>query len=131
MTSVLNVDSIADKAGTGAVTLNKASAAKALFNVTDNDTLVSGGLNVSSLNDRTTGRMTISLTNNMSNTTTMSCAGDASETSSANGATNSNRQANVIRGDNSGEVFVATTVQTSAALDDTQISNGIVHGDLA
>ena len=40
-------------------------------------------------------------------------------------------KANVIRGDDAGEVFVATTVQTTAALDDTQISNGIVHGDLA
>ena len=89
--STLKADTIQNTSG-GAVTLTKASAAKALFNVTDNDTLVSGGLNVSSLNDRATGRMTISLTNNMSNTTNMSCAGDASETSSANGATNSNRQ---------------------------------------
>ncbi|MGB1743208.1 MAG: hypothetical protein ACPHHR_10225 [Cycloclasticus sp.] len=131
MTSILNVDTIADKAGTGAVTLNKASAAKALFNVTTNSTLVSGGLNVSSLNDRATGRMTMSLTNNMSNTTNMSCCGDASETSSNNGATNSNRVCNVIRGDNAGEVFVATTVMNTGALEDTDISNGIVHGDLA
>ena len=129
--STLKADTIVASDGTSPVTLTKQSAAKAVFNVTDNDTLVSGGLNVSSLNDRTTGRMTISLTNNMSSTTNMSCAGDASETSSANGATNSNRQANVIRGDTSGEVFVATTVQTTAALDDTQISNGIVQGDLA
>tara|TARA_R100001509_G_scaffold132355_1_gene85815 strand:- start:13829 stop:14251 length:423 start_codon:yes stop_codon:yes gene_type:complete len=105
--------------------------AKALFNVTNNSTLVSGGLNVSSLNDRANGRMTISLTNNMSNTTTMSCVGDCSETSSANGATNSNRNCNVIRGDNAGEVFVATTEQNTGSLDDTAISNGIVMGGLA
>jgi hypothetical protein len=67
----------------------------------------------------------------MSNTANMSCVGDASETSNANGATNSNRNCNVIRGDNAGEVFVATTVQATAALEDTDISNGIVHGDLA
>ena len=106
-------------------------SAKALFNVTTNSTLVSGGLNVSSLNDRATGRMTISLTNSMSNTANMSCVGDASETSNSNGATNSNRNCNVIRGDNAGEVFVATTVQSTAALEDTDISNGIVQGDLA
>ena len=129
--STLKADTIVAADGTSPVTLTKQSAAKALFNVTTNSTLVSGGLNVSSLNDRATGRMTISLTNNMSNTTNMSCCGDASETNSANGATNSNRNCNVIRGDNAGEVFVATTVQTTAALDDTAISNGIVHGDLA
>ena len=131
MTSVLNVDTIADKAGTGPVGLTKQSAAKALFNVTNNSTLVSGGLNISSLNDRANGRMTISLTNNMSNTTNMSCCGDASETNSDNGATNSNRNCSVIRGDNAGEVFVATSEQNTGSLDDTHISNGIVHGDLA
>ena len=128
--STLKADIIQNTSG-GAVTLTKASAAKALFNATNNDTLVSGGLNVSSLNDRATGRMTISLTNSMSSTTTMSCAGDASYTNNANGAGNSNRNCNVIRGDNAGEVFVLTTVQNTAATDDTHISNGIVHGDLA
>ena len=131
MTSILNVDTIADKAGTGAVTLTKASAAKALFNATDNSTLVSGGLNISSLNDRATGFMTISLTNNMSSTALMNCHGTCSETSSDNGATNSNRNCQVIRGDNAGEVFVATSVQNTGALEDTDISNGVVHGDLA
>ena len=128
--STLKADTIQNTSG-GAATLTKQSPAKALFNATDNDTLVSGGLNISSLSDRATGRMTISLTNNMSATANMNCHGDGQETSNSNGALNSNRTAGVIRGDNTGEVFVFTCAISTGTVEDTNISNGVVHGDLA
>ena len=70
MPSILNVDTIADKAGTGAVTLTKRSAAKAW--VTFGDTASSGNpaiyqsFNQSSLTDHGTGDQTLAFVNNMS-----------------------------------------------------------------
>ena len=72
MTSVLNVDTIADKAGTGAVALTKQSAAKAW---TADQTLASSGtsytgdtFNVSSITDETTGQCLVNFVNSLSST---------------------------------------------------------------
>jgi hypothetical protein len=69
MTSVLNVDTIADKAGTGPVALTKQSAAKAfaLFDQTVPE--INDSFNTSSLTDTSTGRGDLNWTNSMSNTT--------------------------------------------------------------
>ena len=66
MTSVLNVDTIADKAGTGTVTLTKQSAAKVWAKYDAGSTL-NDSFNVSSLADAGTGQYEPSFTNNMSN----------------------------------------------------------------
>ena len=69
MTSVLNVDTIADKAGTGPVGLTKQSAAKTFVCYTGVSTtaiLNSQSFNVASLTDRGTGTTTVNLTNSMS-----------------------------------------------------------------
>ena len=71
MTSVLNVDTIADKAGTGPVGLTKQSAAKAfvLFDMVGSAISANGtgqSLNVSSMTDVATGRGKPTFTNNMS-----------------------------------------------------------------
>ena len=67
MTSVLNVDTIADKAGTGTVTLAKQEAAKLRCRYNQaTATLETGGLNVSSISDDSTGLFTVALTNSMS-----------------------------------------------------------------
>jgi len=67
MTSVLNVDTIADKAGTGPVALTKQEAAKMYFRYNQvTPALESGSLNVSSVSDDNTGRFTASITSNMS-----------------------------------------------------------------
>jgi hypothetical protein len=56
MTSQLNVDTIADKAGTGPVGLTKQSAAKAWVNFNGTGTIAADdSLNVSSLSDGGTG----------------------------------------------------------------------------
>lgn len=63
MPSVLNVDTVADKAGTGPVTLTKQSAAKvyALFNASSGTSLTTS-FGVSSLADNNTGQATLTWT---------------------------------------------------------------------
>ena len=82
MSSVLNVDTIADKAGTGPVGLTKQIAPKHFCNYdTDSSTAVrgSGSFNNASLTDNGTGDTTLSLTNNMDsvNYSTLCQSGDA------------------------------------------------------
>ena len=56
MTSVLNVDTIADKAGTGPVALTKQSAAKAWIKFNGTGTIaISDSFNVSGIVDAGTG----------------------------------------------------------------------------
>ena len=66
MTSVLNVDTIADKAGTGPVGLTKQSAAKAFGNIELGTTLVES-FNQSAFTDNATGDFTFNFTNSMAN----------------------------------------------------------------
>ena len=65
MTSVLNVDTIADKAGTGPVALTKQRAAKAWAKF-DTDAVIDEGFNASSVTDNGTGDFSLSITNSMS-----------------------------------------------------------------
>ena len=62
MTSVLNVDSIADKAGTGPVGLTKQVAAKAWWHVQFYTPSLPSSFNVSSLTDNGAGNGNINLT---------------------------------------------------------------------
>jgi len=66
MTSVLNVDTIADKAGTGPVTLTKQIAPKTFSVSAADGTSITNSLGISSLADDGTGLQTFSLTNSMS-----------------------------------------------------------------
>jgi hypothetical protein len=66
MTSVLNVDTIADKAGTGPVELTKQSAAKAFIVGTD-AAGITNSLNVGSGTDNGIGNYSYSYVNNMAN----------------------------------------------------------------
>ena len=69
MTSVLNVDTIADKAGTGPVALTKQHAAKAWINFTGvTTTAIRDSFNISSLTDEATGKThPIAMTSAMAN----------------------------------------------------------------
>ena len=69
MTSVLNVDTIADKAGTGPVSLTKQSAAKVRGSKDSTGTAITGTLNVSSLDDDGTGDFGINFVNAFSSAT--------------------------------------------------------------
>ena len=68
MTSVLNVDTIADKAGTGPVGLTKQSAAKAWVNFNGTGTIAArDSFNLSSLTDSGTGLYVVNHTASMVN----------------------------------------------------------------
>jgi hypothetical protein len=68
MTSVLNVDTIADKAGTGPVGLTKQSAAKGWVSLNGTGTAaIRDSFNTSSITDNATGTYTQTFTNAMSN----------------------------------------------------------------
>ena len=66
MTSVLNVDTIADKAGTGPVGLTKQIAPKATANTNNTGTTINESFGVTSLIDTNTGQQKLNLTNSMS-----------------------------------------------------------------
>ena len=65
MTSVLNVDTIADKAGTGPVALTKQLALKAFSNF--DQATINDSFNTSSMTDNGAGDYQINYTNSMSN----------------------------------------------------------------
>ena len=69
MTSVLNVDTIADKAGTGPVGLTKQHAAKAWCHFEGDAGTVSilDGLNHASISDLGSGRYSVTFTNSFGN----------------------------------------------------------------
>ena len=65
MTSVLNVDTIADKSGTGPVALTKQHAAKAFIKLSGASQTISKSFNVSSRSDNGVGLSEITLTSAM------------------------------------------------------------------
>ena len=67
MTGVLNVDTIADNAGTGPVTLTKQIAPKQWAKTNSAGTSIEDSYNTTSLTDNGTGDQTITMTNAMSN----------------------------------------------------------------
>ena len=69
MTSVLNVDTIADKAGTGPVGLTKQEATKHYVNYDAANQTTDSSFNQSSLTDQTTGEFLSSFVNSFSGTT--------------------------------------------------------------
>ena len=72
MTSILNVDTIADKAGTGPVALTKADTVKCTFRTSGTYSGVNASLNVSGLTDNGTGDVTIAFTTSFANVTSQS-----------------------------------------------------------
>ena len=90
MTSVLNVDTIADKAGTGPVGLTKQSASKSWASLDSSGgstTTFHGSFNVSSALDDGVGQYGFNFTNSMSGAT-YSCVGSANDNILYNVATN-------------------------------------------
>ena len=125
MTSVLNVDTIADKAGTGPVGLTKQEAAKAYSN---NDMTVPDirkSLNVSSIADNGTGQSTTSLTSALSSTDSFAtgvAGGDAS--------TDRSNRTTTIGIKSTSTFFMYSTISGSS---DADVENqaGLLMGDLA
>ena len=68
MPSVLNVDTIVDKAGTGPVALTKQEAAKAWINLNGNSTIAArDSLNVSGITDEGSGEYSVAFSSNFAN----------------------------------------------------------------
>ena len=131
MTSVLNVDTIADKAGTGPVALTKQSAAKGWMKYNQVGTVVDDSFNVSSVGDDATGDFSQNHTNNMSNTnystnltTGLSRVFGTNLEDSSGGGTP----------DTAGTAYFETVYNSSAAVYttiDMQSNGTVIHGDLA
>ena len=127
MTSVLNVDTIADKAGTGPVALTKQTAAKAFcaYEMYDSNT-IRGSFNVSSQTDNNTGVSEISWINSMQDGYVAGGASSDQLNLSINGGRSVSYNTNLA----TGSAIFATTSDAGTALDSNK--NLIaVHGDLA
>ena len=120
MTSVLNVDTIADKAGTGPVAFTKQYAAKVWVNFNGTGTIATRtSKNVSSLTDEGTGDYRVNLTNAFSDEPAATMSSGRNNTYySATGNTSSIR-------------FQAFTLGTASTNSDTTINAMSAHGDLA
>ena len=66
MTSVLNVDTIADKAGTGPVALTKQAAAKVYIRRDFNNNATDSSFNITSVTDNALGDQTMNISSAMS-----------------------------------------------------------------
>ena len=129
MTSVLNVDTIADKAGTGPVALTKQSAAKAFYtgDMNTSNTIVNDSLNAASVTDGGTGKFTFAITSAMSS---------VNHTITSNGGTNFGDQIGVNT-DQAGfnrtttQVRFSVTRSTSDSMHDPSALDAVYFGDLA
>jgi len=127
MTSVLNVDTIADKAGTGPVSLTKQHAAKAYCSYQMNSSnAIQGSFNVASQTDNGTGDSTIAWTNSMQNA--YAVGGMSSENLMLCAQQPRGNAYNSVLTTSSGRFF---TVSDGGGILDSNINLITVHGDLA
>jgi uncharacterized protein YneR len=131
MTSVLNVDTIADKAGTGTVTLTKQAAAKVFVKYSGSSAATEGvSLNISSVTDAATGRQSPNFS---------SAFTDANFTVQAtcSDTLGGSAHAMIVNQDNAGAHSTTTTRIGVADGDngntytDTESVSVTLHGDLA
>ena len=129
MTSVLNVDTIADKAGTGPVGLTKQHAAKSWVNFdgTAGTIAARDSFNVSSLTDNGTGLYSVNFNNNFSdgNYAGVGTIGnaDTSNPGALKGCAIGHTASNL-------SAIESSNTSSAANADDDQISTNY-HGDLA
>jgi hypothetical protein len=74
MTSIIKVDEIQNKAGTGPVTLTKQSAAKTFVQYDQGITTIGSSLNISSVSDNSTGNYTINFSSSYSSQNDRCCS---------------------------------------------------------
>ena len=129
MTSVLNVDTIADKAGTGTVTLTKQSAAKAWVRYSQYSTVaITDSFGISSVSDDSAGLFTITKTNAMS---------DANYPVTATAASQyTNNRPFIIGPASSDGTWTTTQVEMATTYHENTMQDGprncvVFYGDLA
>jgi hypothetical protein len=123
MTSVLNVDTIADKAGTGPVGLTKQNAAKVLLWYDGLGNTIDTSFNISSVTDNATGRFYPNLTNALASSKEI-ISGETARNGNPNlSGTGGNTQ-------NSTSQILCLISNTSGSETDTEFCMA-AHGDLA
>jgi len=127
MTSVLNVDTIADKAGTGAVALTKQSASKAWINIDMINAVTLDSFNSSGITDVSTGVFRDHLSSSLVNADYAVTTSAMDPTKTANGGTN--RTADGTPSSASQFVMRASAYDNTA--NDVPAAAGVAHGDLA
>jgi hypothetical protein len=124
MTSVLNVDTIADKAGTGPVALTKQSAAKGWCHANQVSVGITDSYNVSSITDSSTGLIYYTPTNSMSDANYVSSVTVRQSSTGATFAQSLNDLHTTSR-------WASSSKNSSSVGVDSQHNNIVVHGDLA
>ena len=128
MTSVLNVDTIADKAGTGPVALTKQQAAKASCNLDGSGTAtIRASSNISSVTDNATGKYTHAFTNSFSDVNSIT---SGSNNVSDNGTTY-NRYINLPGAASASQLVTWGVRADTLAIEDPEFLQFVQHGDLA
>ena len=137
MSSVLNVDTIADKAGTGPVGLTKQSAAKVWCHWTETtSTALQQSLNVSGVTDNGTGLTTVAFTSSLSYDDYAVTAGAQGFN---DGSNDNNAPVMMLHRDETnprttGDVDFMNASRnktTGTGMDDAAYASTAIHGDLA
>ncbi len=136
MTSVLNVDTIADKAGTGPVALTKQEALKLWCHWTETTTsAIRQSMNVSSLTDGGTGRHTLTFVSNFSYNDYASCAGACGF---GDGHNDTNAPVQMLLRDEvdprtTGDIDLMSSARANGTggIDDATYASHMIVGDLA
>ena len=126
MTSVLNVDTIADKAGTGAVALTKQSASKAWINIDMSNAVTLDSFNSTSITDVSTGVFRDHLATALVNADYAVTASAMDPTKTDSGGTN--RTADGTPSSTVQFVMRASAYDNTA--NDVPSAAGVAHGDL-
>ena len=126
MTSQLNVDTIADKAGTGAVALTKQSASKAWINIDMSNAVTLDSFNSTSITDVSTGVFRDHLTTALVNADYAVTASAMDPTKTDSGGTN--RTADGTPSSTVQFVMRASAYDNTA--NDVPSAAGVAHGDL-
>jgi len=125
----LKVDTVVGSDGTSPVTLTKQEACKLRCRYNQaTASIESGGLNVTSISDDSTGLFTVSITSSM-NDAFYSVSGMAGEQGNANNATFLSKQYN--QADYSTSAIPVSTWDTTGIHQDSERDSVIVFGDLA
>tara|TARA_B100002019_G_scaffold288261_1_gene301576 strand:+ start:545 stop:934 length:390 start_codon:yes stop_codon:yes gene_type:complete len=129
MPSVLNVDTIADKAGTGPVALTKQEAAK-IWLLYNSSGAIADSFNISTVTDHQTGDFTENYSNNMStvNYTKIGSSGQADGGGTPLRVIGQNED-NEVKTTNTMRLYNLTS-NAGGAADNPRIST-TTHGDLA
>ena len=126
MTSQLNVDTIADKAGTGAVALTKQSASKAWINIDMSNAVTLDSFNSTSITDFGTGQFRDHLATALVNANYAVTASAMDPTKTDSGGTN--RTADGTPSSTVQFVLRASAYDNTA--NDVPAAAGVAHGDL-